>query len=104
MAPDQISGLVGGLGLAPGGNIGLNGAIFEAVHGTAPDLVGKGLANPGALILAACMMLEYMNDDERALRVRHAFEATVRERKTVTRDLGGTASTDQFTDAIIARL
>ena len=101
---DQISGLVGGLGLAPGGNIGLTSAIFEAVHGTAPDLVGKGLANPGALILAACMMLDYMNDGERALRVRTAFESTVREGKTVTRDLGGTASTDQFTDAIIARL
>ena len=63
---DQISGLVGGLGLAPGANIGLGGAIFEAVHGTAPDIAGKGIANPGALMLAACMMLEYMNDGERA--------------------------------------
>jgi isocitrate dehydrogenase (NAD+) len=101
---DLISGLVGGLGLAPGGNIGQGGAIFEAVHGTAPDIAGKGIANPGALLLAACMMLEYMNDGERAQRIRTAFEATVREGKTVTRDLGGTASTDQFTDAIIARL
>ena len=101
---DQISGLVGGLGLAPGANIGLNGAIFEAVHGTAPDLAGKGVANPGALILAACMMLDYMNEGEKAQRVRSAFENTVRDGKTVTRDLGGTASTDQFTDAIIARL
>jgi isocitrate dehydrogenase (NAD+) len=101
---DLISGLVGGLGLAPGANIGLGGAIFEAVHGTAPDIAGKGVANPGALILAACMMLEYMNDGERALRIRNAFESVVREGKTVTRDLGGTASTDQFTDAIIARL
>jgi isocitrate dehydrogenase (NAD+) len=101
---DQISGLVGGLGLAPGGNIGLGGAIFEAVHGTAPDIAGKGVANPGALILAACMMLEYMNEGERSMRIRTALETTIRERKTVTRDLGGTASTDEFTHAIIARL
>ena len=101
---DLISGLVGGLGLAPGANIGLGGAIFEAVHGTAPDIAGKGIANPGALILAACMMLEYMNDDERALRIRNALEQTIQEGRIVTRDLGGTASTDQFTDAIIARL
>ena len=101
---DQISGLVGGLGLAPGANIGHGGAIFEAVHGTAPDIAGKGVANPSALVLAACMMLEYMNDDERATRIRTALESTIRERKTITRDLGGTASTDQFTDAVIARL
>ena len=101
---DQISGLVGGLGLAPGGNIGLGGAIFEAVHGTAPDIAGKGVANPGALILAGCMMLEYMNDGERAARIRNALEGTIRDGKNVTGDLGGKASTDQFTDAIIARL
>ena len=101
---DLISGLVGGLGLAPGANIGLGGAIFEAVHGTAPDIAGKGVANPGALMLAACMMLEYLCDEPRAQRVRSAIEETIREGKTVTRDLGGTATTDQFTDAIIARL
>ena len=101
---DQISGLVGGLGLAPGGNIGESGAIFEAVHGTAPDIAGKGIANPGALILAACMMLEHVNDQARARRIRSALETTIREGKTVTRDLGGTATTDEFTDAIIARL
>ncbi len=101
---DLISGLVGGLGLAPGANIGLGGAIFEAVHGTAPDIAGKGIANPSALILAACMMLEYMTDGERGRKIRNALEATIREKKVVTRDLGGTASTDQFTDAIIARL
>jgi isocitrate dehydrogenase (NAD+) len=101
---DQISGLVGGLGLAPGGNIGESGAIFEAVHGTAPDIAGKGIANPGALILAACMMLEHVNDQARAKRIRSALETTIREQKTVTRDLGGTATTDEFTDAIIARL
>jgi isocitrate dehydrogenase (NAD+) len=101
---DQISGLVGGLGLAPGANIGHGGAIFEAVHGTAPDIAGKGIANPSALVLAACMMLEYMNEGERAARIRTALESTLREQKTVTRDLGGSASTDQFTDAVIARL
>ena len=89
---------------APGANIGHGGAIFEAVHGTAPDIAGKGVANPSALVLAACMMLEYMNDGERATRIRNALETTIREKKTVTRDLGGTASTDQFTDAVIARL
>jgi isocitrate dehydrogenase (NAD+) len=101
---DQISGLVGGLGLAPGANIGINGAIFEAVHGTAPDIAGKGVANPGALVLAACMLLEHIDDLERAKRIRAALEGTIREGKAVTRDLGGTASTDQFTDAVIANL
>ena len=101
---DQISGLVGGLGLAPGANIGTNGAIFEAVHGTAPDIAGKGIANPGALVLAACMLLEHIGDIDRAKRIRAALETTIREGKTVTRDLGGTASTDEFTDAVIAKL
>ena len=101
---DQISGLVGGLGLAPGANIGVNGAIFEAVHGTAPDIAGKGVANPGALMLAACMLLDHIGQTERAKRVRTALERTIREGKTVTRDLGGTASTEEFTDAIIAKL
>ena len=101
---DQISGLVGGLGLAPGANIGEQAAIFEAVHGTAPDIAGKGKANPGALLLAACLMLEHTGDGARAARIRTAFETTVREKKTVTPDLGGTATTSQFADAIIARV
>ena len=101
---DQISGLVGGLGLAPGANIGNSGAIFEAVHGTAPDIAGKNIANPGALVLAACMLLEHIGDLDRAKRVRKALETTIREGKTVTRDLGGIASTDEFTDAVIAKL
>jgi len=101
---DEISGLVGGLGLAPGANIGLNGAIFEAVHGTAPDIAGKGIANPASVILAACMLLEHIGDGPRGRRVRAALEDTIREKQTVTRDLGGTASTDEFTDAIIAKL
>ena len=101
---DEISGLVGGLGLAPGANIGKTAAIFEAVHGTAPDIAGKGIANPGALVLAACMMLEHMGDTSRATSIRSALEGIIREGKTLTRDLGGTASTDQFTDAVISRL
>jgi len=74
------------------------------VHGTAPDIAGKNVANPGALMLAACMMLEHLGDDDRARRVRGAIEQTVREGRTVTRDLGGSATTDQFTEAIIAKL
>jgi isocitrate dehydrogenase (NAD+) len=101
---DEISGLVGGLGLAPGANIGESGAIFEAVHGTAPDIAGKNIANPGALILAACMMLEHLGDRARAQHVRRALEDTIRDGRVVTRDLGGTATTTQFTDAVIARL
>jgi len=101
---DLLAGLVGGLGLAPGANIGTSAAMFEAVHGTAPDIAGKGVANPSAVMLAACLMLEHLGDDERARRVRDALTATIREGRTLTRDLGGTASTDQFTDAVIARL
>src|SRR5215472_8124539 len=101
---DEISGLVGGLGLAPGANIGTHAAIFEAVHGTAPDLVGKEVANPAALIFAACMMLDHLRDSSRADLIRHALEATIREGRQVTRDLGGTATTREFTDAVIAAL
>jgi len=101
---DEISGLVGGLGLAPGANIGRSGAIFEAVHGTAPDIAGKGIANPGALVLAGCMLLDHVGQGGCARRVRSALERTIQGGKTLTRDLGGTASTDQFTDAVITAL
>ncbi len=101
---DLISGLVGGLGLAPGANIGPKAAIFEAVHGTAPDIAGKGVANPSALLFAACLMLEHVGDASRAARIRTAAESLIREQKTVTRDLGGSASTAEFADAVIARL
>ncbi|HEU4630595.1 MAG TPA: isocitrate/isopropylmalate family dehydrogenase [Gemmatimonadaceae bacterium] len=100
---DLVSGLVGGLGLAPGANIGANAAIFEAVHGTAPDIAGKGVANPGALLLAACLMLDHIGDKPRADRIRAAFERTILD-GVRTRDLGGSAGTDEFTDAIIERL
>jgi isocitrate dehydrogenase (NAD+) len=101
---DQISGLVGGLGLAPGANIGAKAAIFEAVHGTAPDIADKGVANPGGLLLAACMMLDHLGDHARATRIRDAMYSTIREGTTLTGDLGGTATTDEFTSAVIARL
>lgn len=101
---DLVSGLVGGLGLAPGANIGQHAAIFEAVHGTAPDIAGQGIANPTALTFAACLMLEYVGERGQAKRIRDAVETTLRDGVTVTRDLGGSASTAQFADAVIARL
>lgn len=101
---DLTSGLVGGLGLTPGANIGNDAAIFEAVHGTAPDIAGKGIANPTAVMLAACQLLDHMGDTERAARVKSAIEQTLRDRKTVTADVGGTATTDQYTDAVIDNL
>jgi isocitrate dehydrogenase (NAD+) len=101
---DEMAGLVGGLGLAPGGNIGETAAIFEAVHGTAPDIAGKGIANPSAVLLAACMMLDHLGQTDRARRIRSAMEGAIRDGRVVTRDLGGAATTDQFADEIIRRL
>ncbi|MHB0964198.1 MAG: isocitrate/isopropylmalate dehydrogenase family protein [Gemmatimonadaceae bacterium] len=101
---DLTSGLVGGLGVTPGANIGADVGIFEAVHGTAPDIAGKGVANPTAVMLAACQMLDYMGQEVLAQRIQTAVETVLRERKHLTRDLGGTATTEQYTDAVIARL
>jgi isocitrate dehydrogenase (NAD+) len=101
---DLTSGLVGGLGLTPGANIGYTVGIFEAVHGTAPDIAGKGIANPTAVMLAGCQLLDHMGEQARATRVRAAIETTLRERKTVTGDVGGTATTEEYTNAVIARL
>ena len=101
---DLTSGLVGGLGLTPGANIGYDCGIFEAVHGTSPDIAGKGIANPTAVMLAACQLLDHVGDVPRADRIRAAIGTTLRERKVVTGDVGGTATTDQYTDAVIARL
>lgn len=101
---DQIAGLVGGLGLAPGGNIGRDAAIFEAVHGSAPDIVGRNIANPSALLLAAVMMLQHLGMHDEAGRIRDALEGTVRERDSLTPDMGGAGTTDSFTDAILRRL
>ena len=101
---DQIAGLVGGLGLAPGGNIGESAAIFEAVHGSAPDIAGKGVANPAALLMAAIMMLQHMGQPAPAERIRIALEQTIREGDTLTPDLKGTGNTQSFADAVARRL
>jgi isocitrate dehydrogenase (NAD+) len=101
---DEVSGLVGGLGLAPGGNIGTKAAIFEAVHGSAPDIAGKGLANPGAQMLAAALMLDHIGELDAARRLREALERTIVADNVRTRDLGGTASTQEFGDAVARRL
>ena len=101
---DQIAGLVGGLGLAPGANIGEHAAIFEAVHGSAPDIAGKGVANPAALLMAAIMMLQHLGQAETAARVRDALEATIRAGDSLTPDLKGSGTTQSFTDAVVRRL
>ncbi|MBI4513776.1 MAG: isocitrate/isopropylmalate dehydrogenase family protein [Gemmatimonadetes bacterium] len=101
---DEVSGLVGGLGLVPGANIGEGAAIFEAVHGTAPDIAGKGIANPTALLLAACMMLDHVGDRATAGRIRKAAEQVLRARESLTPDLGGRARTAEFADAVMRRL
>jgi isocitrate dehydrogenase (NAD+) len=101
---DLMAGLVGGLGLAPSGNIGKRVALFEAVHGSAPDIAGKGIANPTALMLASAMMLDHVGEDQRAERLRRAVSSVLREDKVKTADLGGTADTQEFARAVCARL
>jgi isocitrate dehydrogenase (NAD+) len=97
---DLCAGLVGGLGLVPGANLGDRVAVFEAVHGTAPDIAGRGIANPIAATLSAALMLDHLGESKAATRVRRAIETVAMRKKTLTRDLGGKASTDQMTDAI----
>lgn len=101
---DQMSGLVGGLGMAPGANIGEKAAIFEAVHGSAPDIAGKGIANPLALLLAAALMLKHVNKEDLALRLQTAVEAALKIDGIRTGDLGGKATTKDFANAVIKRL
>ena len=101
---DLCAGLVGGLGVAPSGNIGEQGAIFEAVHGSAPDIAGKGLANPTALLLSAVMMLRHLGEMDIATRVEDAVQNVLREGQHVTGDLGGKAGTGEMTEAIIGAL
>ncbi len=101
---DLCAGLVGGLGLAPGANIGADTAIFEAVHGSAPDIAGKGIANPCALLLGAAQMLDHLERTDEAERLRAAIRATLVARDRVTPDLGGDGTTRGFADAIISRL
>ena len=101
---DLTAGLVGGLGIVPGANLGVKDAVFEAVHGTAPDIAGKGWANPTALMQSAALMLRHIGEREAANRLQNSIEAVYRGSKHCTRDVGGTATTDDFTEAVIAQL
>jgi isocitrate dehydrogenase (NAD+) len=101
---DLCAGLVGGLGLVPGANIGEKGAVFEAVHGSAPDIAGQGIANPTALLQSGILMLRYIGEREAADRVENAMLAVFEEGKVRTRDIGGTAKTAEFADAIIQKM
>jgi len=101
---DLGAGLVGGLGVVPGANIGDECAMFEAVHGTAPDIAGKGQANPTALVLSAILMLDYLGERSAARRIETALERVYREAKHLTRDLGGQAGTDEFTEALMSAI
>jgi isocitrate dehydrogenase (NAD+) len=101
---DLAAGLVGGLGVVPSGNIGDHGAIFEAVHGTAPDIEGKGLANPTALLMSSILMLDHLGERSAARRIETALETVYSEKKHTTKDVGGQAGTDEFTDAVITAL
>ena len=101
---DLCAGLIGGLGVAPGANIGEQIAVFEAVHGAAPNIAGRGIANPTALLLTAVLMLKHLKERERALRIQAALEKVLAEGNVLTRDLGGQATTLDFTEAIIHAL
>ena len=101
---DLCAGLIGGLGVAPGANIGEHGGLFEAVHGSAPDIAGKGVANPTAIMLAGAMMLDYMEQHDKAKRLRRTVRHVVGQGEIVTPDLGGRASTTEFTDELIRHL
>ena len=101
---DLCAGLIGGLGMAPGANIGKDYAIFEAVHGSAPDIAGKKIANPTALVLAAALMLEHMGMGDKAVAIRQAIRSVLEDKDRLTGDLGGSAHTAEFTNAIIERL
>jgi isocitrate dehydrogenase (NAD+) len=101
---DLCAGLVGGLGVVPGANVGDEVAVFEAVHGSAPDIAGKGLANPTAVILSSVEMMKHLGELNAATRIEAAVHATLMEPRLRTRDLGGNATTDEFTKAVIDRL
>ncbi|NML17590.1 isocitrate/isopropylmalate family dehydrogenase [Azohydromonas caseinilytica] len=101
---DLTAGLVGGLGMAPGANIGADAAMFEAVHGSAPDIAGKGLANPTALLLAAAQMLDHVKLGDKAARLRQAIHDTLNVDQVRTGDLGGKASTREYTQALVSRI
>jgi isocitrate dehydrogenase (NAD+) len=101
---DLAAGLVGGLGVVPSGNIGEQAAIFEAVHGTAPDIVGKGIANPTAILMSGIMMLDYLGEGDAARRIEKSLHGVYRAGKHLTPDAGGKASTQEFTDEVISAM
>jgi isocitrate dehydrogenase (NAD+) len=101
---DLCAGLIGGLGLVPGANIGEKGAVFEAVHGSAPDIAGKGIANPTALLQSAILMLRHIEQRVAADTIETAMLSVYREGKVRTRDIGGSSSTNEFADAIIREM
>ena len=101
---DLMAGLVGGMGMAPAANIGKHAAMFEAVHGSAPDIAGKGVVNPTAFILSACLMLDHIDQGETAARIRRAVATVYQEEGLRTHDLGGAASTGDFAEAVIRNL
>ena len=101
---DLTSGLIGGLGLLPSSNMGEDFAMFEAVHGSAPDIAGKGIANPTAFLWSACMMLEHLGKQETAVKIRRAVDEVLRQGTALTPDLGGTAGTKEYTEEIIRQL
>jgi isocitrate dehydrogenase (NAD+) len=101
---DLCAGLIGGLGLVPGANIGEKGAVFEAVHGSAPDIAGKGIANPTALLQSAILMLRHIEERTAADKIETAMFTVFEEGKVRTGDIGGTATTDEFADAIIGKM
>jgi isocitrate dehydrogenase (NAD+) len=104
LVSDLCAGLVGGLGVVPGANIGDDVAVFEAVHGSAPDIAGKGVANPLACLMSGVMMPNHLHEEAVAGRIKQAYNAVLEAGTVRTRDLGGTAGTDEFADAVIARL
>lgn len=104
LVSDLCAGLVGGLGVVPGSNIGDDAAVFEAVHGSAPDIAGTGVANPLACLMSGVMMLNHLHEEALAERIKTAYNAVLDAGAVRTRDLGGSASTDAFADAVIARL
>ena len=101
---DLMAGLIGGLGLAPAGNIGKDAAMFEAVHGSAPDIAGQGVANPTGLLMSACLLRDHVEQQEVATRIRGALDTVIRANESRTVDMGGSASTTEYTEALVRAL
>ena len=104
VGPYGAAGLIGGLGLAPGANYGESVAVFEAIHGSAPDIAGQGIANPTGLLMSGCMMLDHIGQADVATRIRKAVDSVIRDGENRTTDMGGKAGTVEYTDAIVRAL